>query len=264
MKKILQIGNGVALIVTIVMNYLSNTGIFNGQTMADVSAKYHNYFTPAGYAFSIWGLIYLLLLGFVIYQGRSLFKPVAEDKTVEQIGWWFIISCVANSLWVVAFLNEYLLISVLLIGLLLFSLLKIVVNTRMELDDPPLKILAFVWWPFCIYAGWVSVAVIANVAVYLTKIGWNGFGISEIAWALIMISVAAVVNIFMIWNRNMREYAVVGVWALIAIAVANNGESAAVFWISLGWAAVVFLNISIHGYRNRKTNPLYKMINKEQ
>ncbi len=255
MKKTLQIGNGIALIATIVMNYLSNTGIFNGNTMASVSAKYENLFTPAGYAFAIWGLIYLLLLGFVIYQGRSLFKPVKDDKIVEQIGWWFIVSCIANSLWVVVFLYEYTLLSVILIAVLLFSLLKIVVNTRMELDNPPLKRFAFVWWPFCFYSGWVSVAIIANISAYLTKINWNGFGISEIIWTIVMIVIAGTINIFMIWNRNMREFALVGVWALVAIAAANwNGEQLVVY-SSLIIASIIFINIAVHGYRNRKSTP---------
>lgn len=260
MKKTLQVGNGVALVITIVMNYLSSTGIFNGKTMADISAKYENYFTPAGYAFSIWGLIYLMLLGFAIYQGRSLFKQAEEDNTVEQIGWWFIISCIANSLWVVVFLNDYILLSVILIAVLLFSLLKIIINTRMELDNPPLKKFAFVWWPFCIYAGWISVAVIANIAAYLTKIDWNGFGISDISWTIVMIVIAGSINIFVVWNRNMREFALVGVWALIAIAVANQGVSSVVFWTSIVMAVLVFVNISIHGYQNRKTNPFLKLL----
>lgn len=256
MKKTRQILNGVALIVTIIINYLSNTGIFNGNTMASVSGEYQNLFTPAGYAFSIWGLIYLGLLGFVIYYGRSLFKSdIKEDNTVTQIGWWFFISCGANSLWVVAWLYEYTLISVFLMIILLFSLLKIVVNTKMELHNAPLKKFLFLWWPFCFYSGWISVALIANVAAYLTKIGWNGWGISETIWAVIMIVVAAVVNIFMIWNRNMREFALVLVWALIAIAVANQNENEIVVWTAIIVAILVFINIAIHGYQNRKSNP---------
>ena len=74
MKKSLPIANAIALIITVIINYLSNTGIFNGNTMGSVSAEYHNIFTPAGYAFSIWGLIYLGLFGFVIYTGRALFS----------------------------------------------------------------------------------------------------------------------------------------------------------------------------------------------
>jgi len=221
MKKALQIANGIALIATIVINYLSNTGVFNGNTMKTISDKYHNYFTPAGYAFSIWGLIYIGLLAFVIYTGRGLFKKVNDEWPVLEIGWWFVTSCAANSFWVIAWLYDYIGLSVLLMIILLFSLLKIVLNTRMELDDLPLKKIAFVWWPFCLYSGWISVALIADIAAYLTKIKWNGFGISEIAWTLIMIVIAGILNLVMTWNRNMREFALAAAWALIAIAVSN-------------------------------------------
>lgn len=256
MKKTIQILNGVAAVATIAMGYLSNTGIFNGNTMASVSAEYENFFTPAGYAFSIWGLIYLGLLGFVIYYGRSLFKAdIKEDNTVTQIGWWFVVSCVANSLWVVVWLYEHTLISVFIMIVLLVSLLKIVVNTKMELHNPPLKKFIFLWWPFSIYSGWVSVALIANIAAYLTKIDWNGFGLSETIWAVIMIAVAAIVHIFMIWKRNMREFALVLVWSLIAIAVANQSENVVVFWTAIITAILVFINIGIHGFQNRKSNP---------
>lgn len=260
MKKTLQILNGVAAVATIAMGYLSNTGIFNGKTMASVSAEYQNLFTPAGYAFSIWGLIYLSLLGFVIYYGRSLFKAaIKEDKTVKEVGGWFFISCLANSLWVVVWLYEYTLISIFLMILLLFSLLKIVVKTKMELHNVPLKKFLFLFWPFCIYSGWVSVALIANIAAYLTKIGWNGFGLSETIWAVIMIVVAAIVHIFMIWKRNMREFALVLVWSLIAIAVANQNVNATVVWAAVIVAIIVFINIAIHGYQNRKSNPFLQM-----
>jgi len=256
MKKTLQILNGVALIVTIIINYLSNTGIFNGNTMATVSDKYHNYFTPAGYAFSIWGLIYLGLIAFVIYQARSLWKKAADEWPVLEIGWWFIISCIANSLWILAWLYDYTGISVIIMILLMVSLIKIILATRMELDDLPLKKIAFMWWPFCLYSGWISVALVADAAAWLTKIKWNGFGISEIAWALIMIIVAGIINLFITWNRNMREFAFVGAWALIAIAVANWNVQQSIKITSIIMAAILLISSSIHGYKNRKTNPL--------
>lgn len=254
MKKQLQILNGFALLLTIAVSYISNTGILNGNTMASVSNKYRNLFTPAGYAFSIWGLIYLGMLGFVIYYGRSLFKPAQkEDTTVQEVGWWFIISCLANMSWVLLWLYDYTLLSVLMMVVLLFSLLKIVFNLKMELHNVPLKKFLFLWWPFCFYSGWVSVALIANIAAYLKKIDWDGFGISEVNWTVTMIVVAALINIFMIWNRNMREYALVGVWSLVAIAYQN--EVKMVYWTAIVMAIIIFINISIHGYQNRKTNP---------
>ncbi|MEO9003206.1 MAG: hypothetical protein ABI288_00640 [Ginsengibacter sp.] len=260
MKKLLQISNGVAIVSTIIINYLSNTGVFNGKNVSDVSHRYQNYFTPAGYAFSIWGLIYIGLLAFVIYSGRGLFKRVEDDWPVLSIGWWFVISCIANCCWIIAWLYEYTGLSVLIMVIMLISLIKIILNTRMELDDIPLKKIAFVWWPFCFYSGWISVALIADAAAWLTKIQWDGFGISQIAWTIIMIVVAGLLNLLMIWKRNMREFALVGVWALVAIAVANWNGTTSIVYTSIGVAAILFINISIHGYQNRKTNPFKNLV----
>jgi len=258
MKKTLQIANGFALVSTIIINYLSNTGVFNGKTVAQISGKYQNYFTPSGYAFSIWGLIYLGLLAFVIYTGRGLFKKVEDEWPVLEIGWWFVISCIANSCWVIAWLYDYTGLTVIIMIIMLISLVKIILNTRMELDDLPLKKIAFVWWPFCIYSGWISVALIADVAAYLTKINWNGFGITQIGWTILMICVAGILNLYITWKRNMREFAIVGVWALVAIAIANWNVAESLVISPFVVAIILFINIAIHGYINRETNPWKK------
>ncbi len=255
MKKTLQIGNTVAFILMILVNYLSNTGIFNNNTMADVSEKYENLFTPAGYAFSIWGLIYLALLGFIIYQNRGLFKNVTDSWPVNEIGWWFMISCAANSFWIIAWLYDYIGLSVFLMIVLLFSLIKIIWNTRMELDDLPLKKIALVWWPFCLYSGWISVALIADISAWLTKIKWNGFGISAETWTIIMMLIAGILNLLITWKRNMREFALVGAWALVAIAVNNKSSHQPVFFVAIAIAVILVISTFIHGYKNRKTSP---------
>ncbi|HEY8661960.1 MAG TPA: hypothetical protein VIL78_23195 [Hanamia sp.] len=253
MKKSLQIVNIIALIATIVINYLSNTGIFNDDTMASVSARYQNYFTPSGYAFSIWGLIYIGLLAFVIFQGSGLFKKAKADNVVLQIGWWFVISCIANCFWIIVWLYDYIGLSVLIMLVLLFSLIRIIIKTNMEMDDAPFKIIAFVWWPFSIYSGWITVALIADIAAYLTKIKWNGLGISAITWTIIMIIVAGIINLLMTWNKNMREYALVAVWALVAIAVANWNGVQSIVQTALVIAVILLLSIGLHAYKNRKS-----------
>jgi len=226
--------------------------------VGEISAKYETVFTPASYAFSIWGLIYLLLTGFVIYQARGLFKSIENDDFVLKIGWWFVLSCFANCAWIVAWVYDFTGLSVLLITLLLISLVKIVLNSNMERWDAPFSKIVLLWWPFCIYAGWVTVAVIANISAWLTKIGWNGLGLADATWAIIMILVAGSINLLMIWSRNMREFALVGIWALIAIAVANSGEYPSVYWVSVATALILLIAISIHGYQNRKTAPYIK------
>lgn len=250
--KVLQIFNAFALVIALVVNYLSNTGVFNGNTMKTVSDEYYNYFTPAPYAFAIWGLIYLGLLAFVIYTARSLFNKEKDDSIILKIGGWFILSCIANSLWVISWLYEYIGFSVFIMLIILFSLLKIISNTRMELDAHPIKKYLFIFWPFSIYAGWISVALIANIAAWLTKINWNGWGISEIYWTIIMIVVAGIINLLMIWKRNLREYAFVGIWALIAIAVSNTNNGAeTVVYAAYIVAAIIFISICISGFKTR-------------
>ena len=251
MQKTLSIVNIVALIVTIILNYLSNTGIFNGNTMSSVSAEYQNYFTPAGYAFSIWGLIYLGLAAFVIYHAIIAFKGTNENNVVLKVGWWFVISCLANSAWIFAWLYNYTGLSVIIMMVLLFSLVMIILRTRMELDDLPMKQIAFVWWPFSLYAGWITVALIANISAWLTKIQWDGFGISSITWTLILIIVAGVIYLIMTWQRNMREYALVGVWGLVAIAVANWTDEQSIVQTSIIVSVILFVSSSIHAIKNK-------------
>ncbi|MBU2920151.1 tryptophan-rich sensory protein [Winogradskyella psychrotolerans] len=259
MKKTLQIGNIIALLITIFINYLSNTGTLNNTTIGEVSNSYRSLFTPAGYTFAIWGVIYLLLIGFVIYQGRGLFKDVKNDDVVLKTGWWFILSCLFNSLWIFAWIYEYTGVSCIFIFLLLFSLLKIVLNNRMELDDEPLPIIAFVWWPFVIYSGWVTVASIANVSTYLVKIDWGGIGLSDLTWAIILIAIAVFINVIITWKRNMREFALVGAWALIGIGNANKLNNETLMYIAFISAAILIISSSIHGFKNRDTSPLVKL-----
>ena len=254
MKKTLPVANALAFIVMVVINYLSNTGIFNGNTMETVSDAYANLFTPAGYAFSIWGLIYLGLFGFVIYTGRSLFSKAEEVPELQQVGWWFVASCVANSLWVLAWLYDYTGLSVLLMLALLGCLLKIIINTRMELDYHPFKKYLFIFWPFALYTGWITVALIANISAWLTKIGWNGWGISENIWAIIMIGIAGIMNILVVRTRNLREFALAGIWGLIAVAASNEGDqgSTAVVFTCYGVSALIFAFIVLNAMKSRQ------------
>lgn len=247
MKKTLAIANTIAFLLTVIVNYLSNTGFINGNTMKTVSDKYHNLFTPAGYAFSIWGVIYVGLLGFVIYALISVFKKtnISIEKEIERIGWWFVGTCIFNVGWIFAWLYDYTGLSVPLMCGLFFCLMIIVIRLRMELDYHPFKKYLFVFWPFALYSGWVSVAIIANIPAWLTKIGWNQWGISSVSWTFIMILVAAVIHILMIWLRNLREFALMGVWAFIAIAVANS-EGIFIQFAAYSAAALLLLNIGMH------------------
>lgn len=255
MKKTLQVLNIIAFLAMVAVNYYSNTGAINGETMGSVSAEYENLFTPAGYAFSIWGLIYISLAAFVIFQAISHRGRQIASRT----GWWFIISCALNISWIFAWLNHLPGLSVIIMTLLLLSLIMIIFRTRMELDDKSFQVIAFQWWPFSLYSGWITVALIANTAAYLTATGWNGFGISEVYWTLIIIFVAVIINLLITWTRNMREFALVGAWGLVAVGVANRGTEDLIFYAAITAAAILIISGGIHGYRNREYAPWRKL-----
>ncbi|NTD99291.1 tryptophan-rich sensory protein [Agrobacterium tumefaciens] len=253
-KKNLLFANGFAFVLMVAMSYLSNAGLLNGNSMKTISDRYVNYFTPAGFAFSIWGFIYLGLLGFILYTGLLGKKHPGRSAVLLKIGWWFVLSSVVNSCWVVAWLYDYIGLSVVIMGVLLFCLVKIIINTRMELDSHPLKDYLFVYWPFALYSGWVTVAFIANISAYLTKIGWEGWGISKVSWAIVMICVAGVVNIIMVYTRNLREFGVVGIWALFAISVSNQDNPEGRYMVYACYAVMIVLALFIigSGLKSRK------------
>lgn len=251
MTRLFQLLNMVALVVTIGINYLSNTGIFNNETMATISAKYQNLFTPAGYAFSIWGLIYIGLLGFVIYFGPFIKNTDDKEKIILNVGWWFIVSCVANSLWVFTWLYEYTFLTIPIMVLLFISLLKIIGNNRGLIESKNFRTAIFLRVPFYIYSGWISVALIADVAAYLKKIQWSGFGISETSWTVLMFAVAAIIHLYMVWKINMTAFALVAVWALIAIAVANKDSNHMVYISAIITAIFIFVNVCFQMFKKR-------------
>ncbi|WP_461790748.1 hypothetical protein [Pedobacter sp.] len=246
MKKLFPIVNGVALVSTIFVNYLSNTGVFNGNTMKTVSDRYFNFFTPAGYAFSIWGIIYVGLLAFVFYTGKSLFNKQQPHPVLEKIGWWFLISCIANSCWVAAWLYDYTALSVVLMTVILISLLKIITNLDINLVKRDTKDYSFINLPFTLYVGWISVAIIANVAALLTKINWDAWRIAPMTWTIVMVVIAGVVNIFMVTQRNMRAYGLVGIWALLAIAANQNSEGQSIVYACYAVAAAILISIVVN------------------
>jgi len=257
MKKFYALTNLLVIVALIAWNYAGNAAGINGNSVGSVSDKYFNLFTPAGYAFSIWGLIYLGLLAHGIFQVKRAFFDKKNDDFILQIGPWLIIANLANAAWLWFWLNENTGISVLMIVVILVSLLIIVVRLNMERWDAPASMIVWTWWPISLYSGWLTVATVANITAYLAKIGWQAL-FSDVTWTMILIMVATMINLLMILFRNMREFAAVGVWAILAIAVRHWGDIPVLQWTALICAILLLLAIFIHAYRNLSTNPFVR------
>ena len=259
MKQIaLIIANTISLLFALAMNGLAGSTFFNGKTVGDVSRQYDTLFAPAGYAFAIWGVIYLLLLLFTGYQWIAWFRH-KEDRELKQTGIWFAVANLANGFWIIAWLNEYIGLSVLLILVLLLSLIVLTARLRLEIWDAPVRIIAFVWWPVVFYLGWIVVASVANISAYLVSINWDGGFLAAPTWTIVLIAVATVIYLFLVLYRNMREAALVGIWALVAIAVRQWQAHDEIAVAAVIGAAVLFAVVSWHGYKNRETSPVKKL-----
>jgi len=252
--KVYAILNMIVLITIIFWNYWVNAKGLDGNTVSSLSADYENLFTPASYAFSIWGLIFLALFAQAIFFISRAFSPVKDSDFLSQIGPYLIMANIGNGLWVYMWLMEHTGLSVIVMLGILASLVITILNTNMERWDAPRPTIFWLWWPIALYSGWIAVATIANISAYLGKTGWTG-GISEVTWAIVMIIVAVIVNLCMVATRNLREFACVGVWAVVAIAVRHWGSIPAIQWTALIGAVVLVVAIGIHGYQNRKTAP---------
>jgi hypothetical protein len=251
---ILLVANSVTFIMVLLFNYLAGTGAFNNASVGEISDRYNNLFTPAGYAFAIWGLIYLFLFVFVGYQWFVWLKK-RDDEYINATGIWFIISNIANGTWIIAWTNDWIGLSLFLIMLLLVSLVILMFRLRLEIWDAPVRIIAFIWWPICIYLGWIIVATLANLAAYSVSLNSAGSFALQEGWVVVMIIFAATAYALLIYFRNMREAAIVGVWALVAIAVNHWQEAKTVAYAALIASAFLLIYSGVQAYRNRETLP---------
>jgi hypothetical protein len=219
LKRIISLSNVIATVLTIIINSLSNTSILGANTVGEISDAYPTFFTPAGYVFAIWGIIYALLLVFSIHQ----VLPKQQDAPFrEKIGLYYILCSVANIIWIVLWVNNYILFSTILMFLLLASL--IVIYRRLDSIGAQMSLrenLA-VFLPFSVYLGWITVASIGNVAVTLVSLNWNGWGLSELSWTILMIGVAIAVTLIMIVRKRDIGFSLVLIWALLGILVKQS------------------------------------------
>lgn len=221
-KKLLSLLNLVLYITMITVNALANILPINNKTTGEVSGNYSNLFAPAGVTFSIWGVIYFLLLFFVVYDLYVAFGK-RNIKTTNVAGSLvFGATCLLNSLWIFAWHYELLLLSVIVMLALLSSLIYLYsLVSKQNITDFAGKVALKI--PVSVYLGWISVATIANITVFLVSINWDGFGISENIWSIVMISVGTLLAVFMLINNKDIAYSLVVIWAYCGIIIKRSG-----------------------------------------
>lgn len=208
-----KILSAITYLAMVVVNFLANGLPINNRSTGEISDSYPNLFAPAGLTFSIWGLIYLLLAGYVIYQFINRSQKTKE--LFNKINILFITSSLANISWILAWHYDFIGLSVLIMAFLLLLLISIADIIRGQKFTSLEKL--FIWAPFSIYFGWITVAAIANVTVFLVSLGWNGFGVADFIWTSIILLVGALIGILRMRHDKNIAYGLVLVWAYFGI-----------------------------------------------
>lgn len=212
----------LAYLAVIAVNYLANALPIGGITTGEASDSLPNLFTPAGITFSIWGVIYLLLAVYVIYSWGLIGKKRNKktDELIKKVDKIFILNALANISWIFAWHYRYIGVSVLIMIVLLVSLILIanqINNKKLTLTDQICLRL-----PFSIYFGWITIATIANVSVFLVSLNWDGFGISDEIWTIIVLLVGATIGIWRSIKDKNIPYILVFIWAYAGIIFKHN------------------------------------------
>jgi benzodiazapine receptor len=214
-----QVLNVLGTVVTLFFGFLANALPLNGQTQAEISARYPVLFTPAGYVFSIWGLIYIGLIAFSVYQALPAQQ---ENPVLRRIGYWYVASSVANAAWLLLWHYDLLVLSMVAMLGILVSLVVIYVRLGIGRVQAAPALRWCVHIPFSIYLAWVTVATVANVSVVLYATNWGGWGLAPEAWTVIMMLAAAAISILLNLSRPSLASTLVITWSLVGIAARHT------------------------------------------
>mgnify|MGYP005859154995 CR=1 FL=1 len=249
-----QAANVLAVAATIVVNLLANALPLNGQTTGEISDRYQVFFVPAGYVFAIWGVIYIGLIAFAVYQALPAQR---ESANLRRAGYLVVIGCLANIAWIFLWHYERLALTLVAMAVLLLTLLALYLRLgigRVQVSRAERWCLHI---PFSIYLSWITVATIANVTAFLWAQRWDGFGLSDPAWAVIMLAIGTLIAAAMVIHRKDIAYGLVIIWAFVGILVKHTATPVVALSAGLAAGAVALVIVLIVRNALRLRQPAY-------
>ncbi|WP_027108235.1 hypothetical protein [Lacticigenium naphthae] len=248
----------VAFLFMITMNGLANALPINGLSTGEVSGSFPNLFEPAGITFSIWGVIYLTLFAFVLYQWKDFTRTNSAIRmnTVKLIRYLFIFSSIVNGLWILTWHYKILWLSLILMGSLLVSLISIL--RLIPVEKLTIKEKIVVQLPFSLYFGWITVATIANVTAYLVQIDWQRWGISEVIWTVLILLVGFLIAASTAFINKDIIYLSAVIWGYTGILIKHIGEEGwngdyPVIVFTVSASIILFIGVEVMIFiRNKK------------
>lgn len=246
-QKYLAIINIILFVLTLIINTLANALPINGLKTGEISDRYPNLFVPAGFTFSIWGVIYLLLLASVIQQSICTFNTKKSKNLSSSFQLLFGASLVLNMAWILAWHYLYIALSVMVMITLLRVLISLYKRSKKVAKNSKTRYFT-IQAPIELYYGWIVIATIANVTALLVETQWTGCPLSEMSWTIIMILGALALTITKLTINRAFVFAAVVIWALIGIIAKrdiNSIDESTIIYVS---TASILIIGSFGGY----------------
>lgn len=254
MKQIWQSLNILSVLFALGMNYIVGAQIINVPSIGSVSDEYATLLTPATYAFSIWSLIYVLLVVLAVYQARDVFRPDSKNDLPSKMGPYFILANVGNAIWTYIFVSDFIGLSVLVLVGMVVALFLLLCRLDIAMFDAPVRTIIFVWWPLMLYAGWVLVASVVNIASWLASLDITLPPFMAVATLVVLCGAL----LALLYTRNLRELLLASAWGIIAIGFQQmqSQDSQAVMITAFAAGSILLFASAAHGYVNREQNIL--------
>jgi len=225
----------LATVAVIGVNAAANIVPINGLNTGEISARYPTGFTPAGWVFSIWGLIYLGLIAFGVFAARVPPERMARVRSIEPA---YLVSCAANAIWIFMWHYGRILESVALMLVLLMSLIVVYVRLQSTQAASAGERLC-VDMPFSLYLGWITTAVLANLAAWFYDIQVYPFDLAMEDWAILTVVTATAIYTAIGVRTRDAIYTAVFAWASLGIVLQTLEISHAVRLAAAAGCAVM-------------------------
>lgn len=241
----------LAIGANIALNYYATVvHPFNGQTMGQVSAKYPTPLTPAGYTFSIWGLIFL---GLAVYAVWQLLPAQNHQRLADVVAKPLLVANLTTAAWVVLFAYEMIPASIFTMLVILLALIRVYSRARRAVLVGAVP--RWVSIPFAAYLGWISVAAVINFTVGLTKAGIQVPASVQPLLVYLLMAIVVGLGLAIAWSFSERTFPLVVAWALVGIWAARLHESPSLGWTAMGGAVVVAILGLVLAQQGRKLQP---------
>jgi len=224
MSRTADVGRAVAVAVTavaqVVASPLTTLAIGPSSDTGAISDANQSPITPAGYAFAIWGLIYLSCLALAVYQ----LLPSQRGRDVHRrSGWWLAAAFTASAVWVPVFgsrliwLSEIIIIG--LVGLLAVACWRLTRSGPAETTAERVLLRL----PVTVYLGWATLAAAAGFATTLRSLGMAAQGRGVTAICIVLVVAATALSVTAIhWLSAVAGFTFTAAWALVAIAIGTD------------------------------------------